>query len=261
MQDSNWDESTAVDDSAPVHDKVQEAFDRFTDLPPAETEHDKMGVIEALLFVSPEPLKTAVIAEVTGFEPAAIREMVSRLQEKYVENNSGIILKEVAGGFSFFSRPEAAPYISCLIRQQVNPRLSRAALETVAIVAYLQPVSRGVVAEIRGIQSEGVMKTLEERGIVHEVGKGGPPGYPALYGTTRLFLQRFGLASLEELPDLEGFAPDDLTVEKIRKSLVNEMLEEEEVAGAADGIYPGEDTEDPLSGGSGLPQDSGEADL
>ena len=108
----------------------------------------------------------------------------------------------------------------------MNPRLTKAALETAAIVAYLQPVSRGVIAEIRGVQSEGVIKTLEDRGLVQAVGKGGPPGYPQLYGTTNKFLERFGLRAVEDLPPLEKFAADAETVERINRSLSWEILED-----------------------------------
>jgi len=204
-------------------------------MPPAEppAEGDKSIVIESLLFVAPSPVSVAGLSELTGIESGAVREIVNRLAERY--EDSGLVLREVAGGFGFYAAPEAAPYIARLIRSQVNPRLTRAALETMAIVAYLQPVSRGVVAEIRGVQSEGVMKTLEERGLVQVVGRGGPPGYPQLFGTTGRFLERFGLRSLEDLPRLEEFAPDDETVEKIQRSLSWELMEEVGLAGGGEG--------------------------
>lgn len=211
---------------------------------PASSDADKMSVVEALLFVSPEPLSVGALGEITGFDPGALREILNRLAESYAEREGGLVIREVAGGFGFYAAPQAAPYIARLIRSQVNPRLTRAALETMAIVAYLQPVSRGVVAEIRGVQSEGVMKTLEERGLVKAVGRGGPPGYAALYGTTERFLERFGLKDLDELPGLEEFAPDEETVERIKRSLSWELEE--------DIVDRGE-----LSGGEG-PEDSGE---
>ncbi len=209
--------------------------------PPPSSGVDKASVVEALLFVSPEPLSVGAISEVTGFDPGATREMLNELVESYRERDGGLLIREVGGGFGIYAVPEAAPFISRLIRSQVNPRLTRAALETLAIVAYLQPVSRGVVAEIRGVQSEGVMKTLEDRGMVHEVGKGGPPGYPMLYGTTTRFLERFGLKSLDELPDLEEFAPDDATIEKIKRSLSWELIEEDAGGRGEAGAHP-EDT-------------------
>lgn len=209
--------------------------------PPAK-EADKMSIVESLLFVAPEPLSAGAMSEITGFDPGAVREMLNELTESYRRRDGGLIVREVAGGFSLYARQEAAPFIARMVRSQVNPRLTRAALETMAIVAYLQPVSRGVVAEIRGLQSEGVMGTLLDRGLVRRVGKGGPPGYPALYGTTLRFLERFGLGSIDDLPDLEDFAPDEDTVEKIRRSLSWEILEEDDGVGGGRARKGAEDT-------------------
>lgn len=224
----------------------------LTGLPPAppDTGVDKKAVVEALLFVSPEPVSAAVVSEITGFDPGAVREMINRLAEEYSGSGGGVVLREVAGGFGFYAYPEAAPYISRLIRSQVNPRLTRAALETIAIVAYLQPVSRSVVAQIRGVQSEGVMRTLEERGMVRVAGRGGPPGYPALFATTKRFLERFGLKGLDDLPPLEEFAPDEATVEKIKSSLSWELAEEE--PGGERGPTTG--PEDAGGGGNSVPE-------
>lgn len=224
---------------------------------PQSEDVDKAAVVEALLFVSPEPLSVGMVSEITGFDQGAVREMMNSLVESYRRKGGGLVIREVAGGFGFYAAPEASPFIARLIRAQVNPRLTRAALETLAIVAYLQPVSRGVVAEIRGVQSEGVMKTLDDRGIVQGVGRGGPPGYPMLYGTTTRFLERFGLKSLEDLPDLEEFAPDDETIEKIKRSLSWELIEEGE---GGRGPQTGENTEDFVGGGDGLTEGGGGAD-
>jgi len=184
---------------------------------------EKMKIIEALVFVAPEPLSVGEIVEITGFEPGAVRQLLEYIKQRYASSNSGFVLREVAGGFGFYAVPEAAPFIANMIRSQFNPRLTKAALETLSIVAYLQPVSRGVVSEIRGVQSESVMRTLEERGFIEVVGRGNPPGYPALYGTTKKFLERFGLKTLDDLPSLEDFAPDDETIERIRASLSCEI--------------------------------------
>ncbi len=227
-------------------------------LPPLDSGADKISVIEALLFVSPEPLSAGMLSELTGFDQGAVREMLNSLLEAYRQRDGGLHIREVAGGFGFYAAPEAAPFIARLIRSQVNPRLTRAALETLAIVAYLQPVSRGVVAEIRGVQSEGVMKTLEERGLVQEIGRGGPPGYPVLYGTTTRFMERFGLKSLEDLPELDEFAPDDATIDKIKRSLSWELIEEDSRADR--GSRTREDTEDTLVNGDSVTEGGGEAD-
>ena len=224
---------------------------------PASSDADKLSVMEALLFVSPEPLSAGVLCEITGFDPGAVREMINHLVESYDDRDGGLVIREVAGGFGFYSTPDAAPYISRLIRSQVNPRLTRAALETVAIVAYLQPVSRGVVAEIRGVQSEGVMKTLEDRGLVKQTGRGGPPGYAALFSTTDKFLERFGLRGLDDLPGLEEFAPDDATLDKIKRSLSWEL---EEDIGTAASWHAGEGPEDTGEGGDSVAEGGGDPD-
>jgi len=224
---------------------------------PASSDADKLSVIEALLFVSPEPLSAGALSEITGFDPGAVREMINRLVESYAEADRGLVVREVAGGFGFYSTPDAAPYISRLIRSQVNPRLTSAALETIAIVAYLQPVSRGVVAEIRGVQSEGVMKTLEDRGLVKPTGRGGPPGYAALFSTTDKFLERFGLRGLDDLPGLEEFAPDDATIDKIKRSLSWEL---EEDIGTAGGHRTGKGPEDTGEGGDRVAEGGGGPD-
>jgi segregation and condensation protein B len=233
-------------------------FSEWQQPPGPLTANAKMNVVEALLFVSPEPLSVGMLAEITGFDQGAVREILNNLVDSYGGRSGGLVVREVAQGFGFYATPEAAPYISRLIRSQVNPRLTRAAMETLAIVAYLQPVSRGVVAEIRGVHSEGVMKTLEERGLVKEVGRGGPPGYPMLYGTTGRFMERFGLKTLEDLPDLSDFAPDDATIEKIKRSLSWELIEEDAGGGGVSEI--GEDSEDTVGSGDSLTEGGGEAD-
>jgi segregation and condensation protein B len=218
---------------------------------------DKKAAVEALLLVSPEPLSVAELSELTGFEAGAVREILNELQLFYNERGGGLVIREVGGGYCFYSNPDTAFYVARLISSQVNPRLTRAALETMAIVAYLQPVSRGVIAEIRGVQSEGVIKTLEDRELVCAVGRGGPPGYPNLYGTTTRFLERFGLNSLDDLPDLEQFAPDYETIDRIKKSLSWEISGEGIGAGSGE---TREDTEDSGGGGDSFPTGGGEAD-
>lgn len=226
--------------------------------PDVPSEGDRSRVVEALLFVSPEPLSTGRVSELTGIEQGAVREILNELTERYEERRGGIVVREVAGGFGLYACTEAAPFIALLIRTQVNPRLTKAALETAAIVAYLQPVSRGVIAEIRGVQSEGVIKTLEDRGIVKAVGRGGPPGYPMLYGTTARFMERFGLRSIEDLPPLEKFAADEETVERINRSLSWELLEGEGNGGT--GSEAREASEDTGERGDSVSPGGGESD-
>ena len=258
--DDFWDDGTADDGEQleGVEPAIEVDLDAWRQPPPPATEEDKASIVEALLFVSPEPLSVGMLTETTGFDQGAVREILNRLVDSYRDRDGGLVIREVAGGYGFYAVPEAAPFIARLIRSQVNPRLTRAALETIAIVAYLQPISRGVVAEIRGVQSEGVMKTLEDRGLVQEVGRGGPPGYPMLYGTTSRFMERFGLNSLDDLPDLAEFAPDDATIEKIKRSLSWELIEEE--TGAARGSQTRADTKNSVGGGDSIPESDGGTD-
>ncbi|GEM_PF-702895 len=211
---SGKDSVVSKDDSSSMQERLE---------PERYGEPEKISVIEALLFVSAQPLSVGQISEITGFEPGAVREIVNKLSENYDSPTSGLVIREVAGGFGIYTKKEVSQYVSKLIRHQYNPRLTKAALETMAIVAYLQPVSRSTVSEIRGVQSEGVMKTLEDRGLIEPVGRGTGPGSPVLYSTTRKFLERFGLNSIDDLPDLESFAPDDETVAKIRRVFSQEI--------------------------------------
>ncbi len=215
----------------------------------SKNELEKIGVVEALLFVSAEPLSVSRISEITGFEAGAVREMINELIERYNSPECGLVIREVAGGFGIYSKPEVSPYVSKFIRLQYNPRLTKAALETIAIVAYLQPVSRSTVAEIRGVQSDAVMKTLEERGLIEPVGRAPGPGSPVLYATTAKFLDRFGLNSIDDLPDLESFAPDEDTVERIRRVFSREISDGEVLSR---GREERTDTENPCQGGDSL---------
>ncbi|MBN2168446.1 MAG: SMC-Scp complex subunit ScpB [Actinobacteria bacterium] len=243
----------------PLHEGTErrpETFQEREETPlsdPAEIE----AVVEALIFMSPEPIAAQSLSEVTGLEVGLIIETVNGLIDNYGNRGGGVVIREVAEGYAMYTVPEATPYISRLIKSNVNPRLTRAALETLAVVAYLQPVSRGVVSEIRGVHSDGVIKTLEERGFIKPVGKGMPPGYPTLYGTTRTFLERFGLNSIEEIPDLNTFAPDDQTVERIKRTLTWEAMEGSPIAERDE---TGENTEDNGEDGAGFQEESGKLD-
>lgn len=184
-------------------------------------------VIEAVIFVSPDPIPAESISELLDVPVSRVESIIAALARDLESRGSGLQLRQLAGGYGYYTIPEASDAIESLIKNQANPRLTRAALETLAIVAYLQPVSRGTVAAIRGIQSESVIRTLVERGLVEESGKGGPPGYPALYRTTDRFLERFGLGKIEDLPPLENFIPDPETLKKIEDSLSWEVLKEQ----------------------------------
>ncbi len=159
--------------------------------------------VEAVLFASPEPVPLARLVDLLGPEGAdrqAVLEALARLERALA--GRAVEVREVAGGYQLRTRPEFAPFLARL--EVPRPvRFSRAALETLAIVAYRQPVTRAEVEEVRGVDCGGVLKSLAEKGLVRIVGKKDVPGRPLLYGTTRKFLEVFGLASLADLPSLQ----------------------------------------------------------
>lgn len=166
-------------------------------------ELDRRGVVEALLFVAEEPLPLARLQEVLADEdPAATEATVRNLAQRLEEEGRGLMVQEVAGGFRLTTRTEAYPWIQRL--QQIKPaKLSRAALETLAIVAYKQPITRAEIEAIRGVAVEGVMRTLLERGLIRMLGRKAEAGRPILYGTSAAFLEHFGFKDLGDLPSLK----------------------------------------------------------
>ena len=166
-------------------------------------ELDRRGVVEALLFVAEEPLPLARLQEALADEDAVATEATVRdLAQRLEEEGRGLMVQEVAGGFRLTTRPEAYPWIQRL--QQVKPtKLSRAALETLAIIAYKQPITRAEVEAIRGVTVDGVMRTLLERGLVRMLGRKAEAGRPMLFGTSAGFLEHFGFKDLGDLPSLK----------------------------------------------------------
>lgn len=164
--------------------------------------------IEAILMVAEEPVPTGVLAQVLELPVSEILGCLNELAASYEDRGAGFCLREVAGGWRYYSHPDSAAYVERFVLAEENPRLSRAALETLAIVAYKQPISRGQVAEIRGVNCDAVVRTLVLRGLVEPVGVDEGPGQAALYGTTRTFLERLGLRSLADLPALADFVPE-----------------------------------------------------
>jgi segregation and condensation protein B len=158
--------------------------------------------LEALLFISDEPVTSAVLAQALGADRAVVDGLCEELAHGYEERGSGITLRSVAGGWRLTTHPEAAPVVEQFVLASRHTRLTKAALETLSIVAYKQPVTRHQISGIRGVSSEGVLRALVERGLVGEVGREETPGRPVLYGTTPEFLERLGLPSLSALPPL-----------------------------------------------------------
>jgi len=191
------------------------------------------GAIEAMLFVSDEPVSVARIARVLEETEASVAAALAAIGEEYQRDERGFQLREVAGGWRLYTHPAYHEQIESYVLSWDTRRLSQAALEALAVIAYHQPVTRGSVNAVRGVNSEGVISSLVDKGLVREVGRDRNQGNAIIYGTTRTFLEKFGLKDLSELPPLEEFAPDPQTERAIRERL-----------GALDGSMLAEDSSD-----------------
>jgi len=158
--------------------------------------------IEALLFVSPSPVSITQLSNVLNEKPKVIEESLNKLRDYYLESR-GLRLEEYKGRFQITSAPEFAGIIENYLGQEETTSLSQAALEALAIVAYRQPITRPEVDDIRGVNSDGVMRNLLNKGLIQEIGRSEGAGRPILYGSTTDFLQYFGLSSIKELPKFE----------------------------------------------------------
>jgi segregation and condensation protein B len=175
--------------------------------------------LEAVLMVADEPVEPQLLAQLLELSPARVDELCAELAASYDAEDRGFVLARVAGGWRFQSHPDLAPYVERFVLDGQPSRLSPAAMETLAIVAYKQPVSRAQVAVIRGVNADAVMRTLSQRGYVEEVGRDPGPGQAVLYGTSRLFLERLGIDSLADLPPLGDFVPNAEVVEALERGL------------------------------------------
>lgn len=171
-------------------------------------EREELGrTLEAILLVAVEPLEPRLLAELVEVPVEGVDEALDELAASYARDRRGFVLARVAGGVRLQTHPDLAPYVERFANREVSHRLSTAALETLAIVAYRQPVSRGQISALRGVNVDGVTRLLEQRGYIEVVGHAEGPGQPALFGTTALFLERLGLDSLDQLPAVEDFLP------------------------------------------------------
>jgi segregation and condensation protein B len=171
-----------------------------------------IDVVEALLFASDSPVEAERIQEVLDLgSQAEARALVADLKARYEAEERGLQIVEVGGGFRMVTRPEVAPWLVRLAKSRTRSRLSRSALETLAIVAYRQPVSRPEIDVVRGVNSDAVLESLLDRRLIRIAGRKDAPGRPFLYETTREFLVAFGLRDLTELPQVEGDLPQPAT--------------------------------------------------
>ena len=166
--------------------------------------------LEAILLVVDEPVGDVALAQVLETPREAVHACLEALAEEYAAAGRGFVLRHVAGGWRLYTAPEAAAYVERFVLEGQTARLSQAALETLAVIAYMQPVSRGRISAIRGVSVDGVMRTLQSRGLIEQAGEEGPGG-AALFRTTRLFLERIGVDSVTDLPDLAPLLPDVAT--------------------------------------------------
>jgi segregation and condensation protein B len=175
--------------------------------------------IEAILMVAEDPVDPHLLAQLLEVAPARVEELCAELAAAYEADERGLVLVRVAGGFRFQSHPDLAPYVERFVLEGQSSRLSAAAMETLAIVAYKQPVSRAQVAAIRGVNVDGVMRTLQHRGYIAEVARDPGPGQAVMFGTTTMFLEKLGLDGLEELPPVADFVPGPDVVEALETGL------------------------------------------
>ena len=172
------------------------------------------AVIEAVLFVAEEPVTTHELAAISDETPGAVTQALVELGS-VLDEDHGLVLKEVAGGWRLYTDESVLAYVERYASTERAKKLSNAAMETLSVVAYRQPVSRGQVSEIRGVDSEHAMKTIERRGLVIEIGRAPGPGQAVLYATSPLFLEKMGIASVADLPPLADHVPPSQIMETL----------------------------------------------
>lgn len=175
------------------------------------------GAVEAILFVAETPITARELAEVVEAPLADVELTLGEFERELTDRHGGFVLRQVAGGWRLYTAPEMLPYVERFAASERATRLSNAALETLAVVAYKQPVSRGQIADVRGVDSERALHTLERRGLVREVGTAPGPGQALLYGTTELFLEKLGVNSPQDLPPLADHVPPAEIVETLER--------------------------------------------
>lgn len=212
------------------------------------------GATEAILLVSSDPLSAADLAKILGIQPGEAAGVLAELSAEYADANRGFQLREVAGGWRLFTHPAYHDIVERYVLSWDTRKLSQAALETLAVIAYHQPVTREGVKAVRGVNSEGVISSLIEKGLVRELGRAPEHANAIVYGTTRAFLEQFGLRSLKDLPPLEDFAPDEES-----KRFIRERLSGSSIASTLEETAEDIDDERELLDGAELADDEEEA--
>lgn len=178
-----------------------------------------LAALEAILFVTEAPVPSAELAEVLELPKREVDDLLETLGQELEERDAGLVLREAAGGWRLYSHPDAYPYLERFSTSATARKLSPAALETLAVVAYRQPVARSQINEIRGVDSDSAVRTLERLGFIEEKDRLDLPGNPAVYGTTDMFLERLGMRSLAGLPPLADHVPPADFVDSLEESL------------------------------------------
>lgn len=202
------------------------------------------SAIESMMFIWGEPLSAKDVADIFNIERKEALECCRELMEEYEQEGRGIVIREVNKAFQFTTRAENLPYIERLCTPVRRRRLSQSALETLAIVAYRQPVTKGEIESVRGIRCDRVMEGLMKKGLVEEVGRAETVGRPILYATTDTFLKQFGFETIKQLPDIKD---------------IEGLLDEEDAPEGIEGITPGQISLDELAAGE-VPETPTEAD-
>lgn len=182
--------------------------------------NESRRAFEALLMVADEPIPVSLCAQLLEISQVDVDALAETLMADYDAADRGFVLRRVAGGYRLYSHPDMAPYVERFVLEGQSARLSAAALETLAIVAYKQPISRGQIAEIRGVNVDSTLRTLVIRGYVAEVGRDDGPGQAVLFGTTPMFLEKLGLNGLSDLPPLADFVPGPEVMAGLENSLL-----------------------------------------
>jgi len=190
-----------------------------SDSEPQSGTNESRRAIEAVVLAALEPIEPSVLAQLVEIPVDEVERLADELAAEYEQEHRGFVLARVAGGYRFQTHPDLAPYVERFVLEGQHARLSGPSLETLAIVAYKQPVSRAQLAAIRGVNVESTLNTLIQRGYVEESGHDSGPGQAILYGTTQAFLERLGLDSLADLPSLVDFVPDASVVEALERGL------------------------------------------
>jgi len=184
-----------------------------------QVDAEAVRALEAILLVATEPVPADLLAQILEKPTKVVEQLCASLAAAYEEAGHGFQLVQIAGGYRYQTHPEMAPYVERFILDGQKSRLSGAALETLAIVAYKQPISRSQIASIRGVDPDGVLRTLQSRGYIDQVGRDPGPGQAVMWGTTPAFLEKLGINSVNDLPAIVDFVPGADVVEALEQGL------------------------------------------